>query len=241
VSAGDATLKNMDNILEVKNLTVKFGHEKVIDNLSFKIKRGEFLTIVGPNGSGKTVLLRSLLGLLPASRGEIAWEKNARIGYLPQGLTQLKVKSLPLTVGEFLRLKNINGGKATDLLELVGLDSEDVLGKRIGNLSGGQFQRMLVAWALAGNPDVLLFDEPTAGIDVGGEKTIYDLLYKFWQKKKLTVVLITHDLNIVYKYSTSVLCMSKSNVCQASPKEVLLPEILEGLYGMPIKFYKHNH
>ncbi len=231
----------MDNILEVKNLTVRFDHEPVIDNLSFKVRRGEFLTIVGPNGSGKTVLLRGLLGFVPAARGEITWDRNIKIGYLPQGLTQLKVKSLPLTVGEFLRLKNIGGDKVTDLLNMVGLESEDVLGKRIGNLSGGQFQRMLVAWALAGDPDVLLFDEPTAGIDVGGEKTIYDLLYKLWQKKKLTVVLITHDLNIVYKYSTTVLCVSKSNVCHGSPKEVLLPEVLEGLYGMPIKFYKHNH
>ncbi len=230
----------MSNVLEVKNLIVKFDNEKVINNLSFKINKGEFLTIVGPNGSGKTVLLRSLLGLISQYEGEINWDKKVKIGYLPQSLTHLKVKDMPLTVKEFLCLKNINDDKIAELLKLVGLNN-DILKKLIGNLSGGQFQRMLMVWALANEPNVLLFDEPTTGVDMGGEKTIYDLLYKIWEEKKITIILITHDLNIVYKYSTDVLCVSKNNICHSSPKEVLLPEMLEEIYDMPIKFYKHNH
>ena len=230
----------MSNILKVKNLTVKLDNEKVINNLSFDVKQGQFLTIVGPNGSGKTVLLKSLLGLIHEYEGKINWNKKAKTGYLPQSLTQLKVKDLPLTVKEFLSLKNVSNNKIAELLDLVGLN-KSILKKLIGNLSGGQFQRMLMVWALANEPNVLLFDEPMTGIDMGGEKTIYDLLYNIWKEKKVTIILITHDLNIVYKYSTDVLCVSKNNVCHSSPEEVLLPEMLEEIYDMPIKFYKHNH
>ncbi len=230
----------MNNILEVNNLTIEFNNEKVINDLTFKVNEGEFLTIVGPNGAGKTVLLKSLLGLISQYKGNINWNKKAKIGYLPQSLTQLKVEDLPLTVIEFLSLKNVNNKKIINLLELVGL-KKNILKKLIGDLSGGQFQRMLLIWALANEPSVLLFDEPTTGIDIGGEKTIYDLLYKIWKEKKVTIILITHDLNIVYKYSTNVLCVSRHNICHSTPKEVLLPEMLEELYDMPIKFYKHTH
>lgn len=231
----------MENALEVKGLKVKFGNETVINNLSFEIKQGEFLTVIGPNGSGKTVLLKSLIGLISSYEGEINWNKNVKIGYLPQGLTQLKVKNTPLTVEEFLRLKGVGEKKIFELSELMGVKDQKFFKKLIGDLSGGQFQRMLMIWALASDPNVLLFDEPTTGIDMSGEKTIYDLLYKLWKKKNLTIILITHDLNIVYKYSTDVLCISRNNVCHSKPKEVLLPEMLEEVYNMPIKFYKHNH
>lgn len=231
----------MDNILEVKNLNVKFGHEAVIRDLSFKVSPGEFLTVIGPNGSGKTVLLRALLGLAPSYKGQVKWSKNKKIGYLPQGLTQLKVKNIPLTVKEFLDLKKISDRNISELSSLAGIKDDLFFKRMIGDLSGGQFQRMLMIWALAGDPDALLFDEPMAGIDIGGEETIYDLLYSWWKMKKTTIILVTHDLNIVYKYSSKVLCVSKKNVCHASPEEVLLPEILEELYDMPIKFYKHKH
>jgi zinc transport system ATP-binding protein len=231
----------VNNILEVNNLIVKFDKEKIINNLTFKVKQGEFLTVVGPNGSGKTVLLKSLLGLISKYEGEVNWDKKAKIGYLPQGLTQLKVKRIPLTVREFLQLKIIDNSKIGEMMSLVGIKDEKILDKRIGNVSGGQFQRILMMWALVDSPNVLLFDEPTAGIDAGGEKTIYDLLYKIWKENKITIILITHDLNVVYKYSTNVLCVSRDNICQSSPKEVLLPEMLEEIYDMPIKFYKHDH
>ena len=100
---------------------------------------------------------------------------------------------------------------------------------------------MLIGWALVGDPDVLFFDEPTTGIDIGGEKTIYSLLEKFWQEKNLTILLITHDLNIVYGRATNVLCLYKKGICSGPPKEVLTPDTLETLYGNKIKFYKHKH
>lgn len=231
----------MENyILQVKNLQIRLGDEEIIKNLSFNIKKSEFLTILGPNGSGKTVLLRGLLDLLPY-QGEVIWSPGVKIGYIPQGLTQLKVKNLPLLVEEFFSLKKIKRSEIDSLLNLVGIRDKSFLKKKIGNLSGGQFQRMLLIWALSSNPNVLLFDEPTTGVDIGGEESVYSLLHNLCHKKKITILLITHDLNVVYKYSTDVLCISKDNICHNKPQEVLLPEMLEKIYHKPIKYYQHKH
>ncbi len=231
----------MDNkILKVKNLTVELDDDKIINNLTFQINKGEFLTIVGPNGSGKTVLLKSLLGLLPFS-GEITWADGVKIGYVPQGLTQLKVKYLPLLVEEFFSLKQIKQNEIDRLIKTVGIQDDNFLKKKIGNLSGGQFQRMLLIWALSSNPNVLLFDEPTTGVDISGEESVYNLLNNLCRTEKMTILLITHDLNVVYKYSTDVMCISKDNICQNKPQEVLLPEMLEKIYHTPVKYYQHKH
>jgi len=231
----------MKNILEVKNLSVSFDKNIVIKNLSFVVKEGEFLTILGPNGSGKTVLLKTLLKLITEYKGDIIWDEKAKVGYLPQGLTQVKVADSPLSVLEFLSLKNKNKKEILDHLKSVGIEDENFLKKKIGDLSGGQFQRMLMTWALFDDPNVLIFDEPTTGVDVGGEETVYELLKKLREEKNITIILITHDVNVVYKYSTDVLCMSRDDVCHSEPGEILTPERLEEIYGMPVKLYKHNH
>jgi len=231
----------MDNFLEVKKLNVTLDGEKIIDNLSFQILPGEILTILGPNGAGKSILLRTLLGFLPYE-GEIVWQQKSKIGYLPQGLNQLKVKDFPLTVQDFFALKNPipTPEEIIRYLNLVGLE-KNILLKTAGSLSGGQFQRMLVAWVLISHPDVIFFDEPTIGIDIGGGETIYSLLRTIWEKEKLTIFLVTHDLNIVYKHSTHVLCLSrKGHQCFGTPKEVLNQQTLEQIFGSEIKFYEHR-
>ena len=232
---------NMDNILEVKNLSLSFGNNKVLNNLSFSVKEGDFLTVLGPNGSGKTVLFRVLLGLIPNFQGEVRWKKGIKIGYLPQGLTQLKMVNVPLSVLEFLSLKNNDIKVITEYLELVGINDKEFLNKKIGTLSGGQFQRVLIVWSLLDKPQVLLFDEPITGIDVSGEETIYNLLLRLQKKYNIAIILVTHDINIVYKYSSNVLCISKHDVCHTKLVDELDAKTLEKLYGMPIKFYKHNH
>ena len=226
----------LETILKVKNLKVELDNEKIIEDLSFEVKEGEILTILGPNGAGKTVLLRTLLGLLPY-KGEIEWQKEVKIGYVPQRLPF--IKDIPMSIEEFFKLKGASREEMREILNSVGFE-ESFLNKKIGELSSGQFQRILVAWALVGNPDVLLFDEPTAGIDIGGEETIYALLAKLKEERNLTILLVTHDLSVVFKFSNYVICLNKCPICQGIPKEVLTPEILYKLYGEEVKFYEHH-
>lgn len=227
-----------DIILEVKNLSVSFDGNKVIDDLSFNLKEKDNLVILGPNGAGKTVLLKTLLGIFPF-QGEIKWRENIKIGYVPQKF--LPDKNIPLSVEEFFKFKKIDAGQIMAALESVGLKDKTILQKRIGALSSGQLQRILIAWALVDNPNILLFDEPTSGIDIEGEETIYNLLNQIEKERDLTIILITHDLSVVYKFADLVLCLNKKAVCQGPPQEVLKLENLNRLYGGEIKIYKHGH
>jgi len=228
---------NENLILKVRNLNVELDNEKVISDLSFQVKRGEILTILGPNGAGKTVLLRTLLGVLPY-QGTIEWQEGIKVGYVPQRLPF--IKDIPLTVREFLKLKINSENAIKEVLRLVGIKNE-ILQKKIDELSSGQFQRILVGWGLLGAPQVLLFDEPMAGIDISGQESIYDLLKNLQKEKGFTILLISHDLSVVYKFSSNVLCLNKKVLCYGSPQEILTPENLAQLYGGQIKFYQHFH
>jgi zinc transport system ATP-binding protein len=226
-----------DLVLQVKDLSVELEGEKIINDLSFEVKEGDVLTILGPNGAGKTVLLRTLLGLL-LYKGEIEWKKDIRIGYVPQRLPF--IKDVPLSVRDFLKLKKSSEKEIKEIMNSVGF-KEDILKKEIGDLSSGQFQRILIAWSLFENPQVLLFDEPTTGIDIEGEETVYKLLVKLKSKRKLTILLVTHDLSVVYTFSNHVICLNKQPICYGSPQEVLTPKNLQRLYGEEVKFYRHKH
>ena len=231
-----------ENILEVKNLTVNLGAENIIDDLTFSVRKNELLTIIGPNGSGKSVLLKALLGILPHD-GEINWREKNKIGYLPQGFTQSVVaKSFPMTVFDFFTLKNPTPEKSeiSKFISLVGLES-GILEKTVGNLSGGQFQRMLFAWVLISHPKVLLLDEPATGVDIGGGETMQTLLHQIREEEKITIITVSHDLNIVSAHSTNVLCLSKrGHACYGPPQEILTPQMLKETFGMEIKFYTHK-
>jgi zinc transport system ATP-binding protein len=236
-----------ETILKVENLNVRLEKEEIIKGLSFEVKEGDVLTILGPNGAGKTILLKTLLGLLPY-RGEVHWMPGIKVGYVPQRLPF--IKDTPMSVKEFFELKIPKENKfhtgpgslkkeIEETLNLVGFE-ENFLSKNIGQLSSGQFQRILVAWALMGDPDVLFFDEPTTGIDIGGEETIYGLLTKLKKERNLTILLVTHDLSVVFKFSNFVVCLNKCPICQGIPQEILTPENLYKLYGEEVKFYEHH-
>ena len=223
-------------VLKVENLNVELGGERILENLSFEVKEGEVLTILGPNGAGKTVLLKTLLGLLPY-KGKIEWTPGIKIGYVPQRLPF--IKDIPMSVWEFFKLKEASEKETKEIFNSIGL-KEDILEKKIGDLSSGQFQRILIGWALILNPQILLFDEPTTGIDIGGQESIYNLLEKLREERSLTILLVTHDLSIVYKLATNCLCLNKKMLCYSIPKE-LTSERLSQLYGGEIKFYRHSH
>ena len=216
--------------------------EKILDDISFGVNQGEALAIIGPNGAGKTVLFRTLLGLFPFV-GEIEWKKDIRIGYAPQRF--FVDRGVPITVKEFFLLKHGHFWfPHKDFLDhlghelgLVGL-GEEVLTKQMSELSGGQMQRILIAWAMTNHPDVLLFDEPTAGIDLGAEETIYTILHKLQKDRGTTILLISHDLNVVYRYADKVLCINKEMICHGKPQDVLSPDELARIYGEGA-FYHH--
>jgi len=237
----------MQEVLKVENLSVEFNDHQVIKDLNFSVNKGDVLAIVGPNGAGKSVLFRALLGLIPYF-GNINWAPNIKVSYVPQRFNI--DREIPLSVAEFFKFKTTNNEKIINALREVGLSDpqhddfhlkEHVLKQRLGWLSGGQMQRVLIAWAMLDNPDVLLFDEPTSGIDIGGEETIYNLLKKLNEDHKMTILLISHELNIVYKYATSVMCINKEMICYGAPNEVLDPAALAKLYGGHASFYKHDH
>lgn len=233
-----------EKLLTTENLSVSFDQFEVFKDVSFEIKRGEALAIVGPNGSGKTVLFRALLGFLPY-QGKISWMPNIKKGYVPQKL--VVDSQFPISVRDFFHFKTTANEAVYEALSAVGITGDrlhlekHVLDKMLGTLSGGQFQRVMIAWAIIDQPDILLFDEPTSGIDIGGEETIYNLLHRLQTKNNLSIVLISHDLNIVYKYADKVLCLNKEMICFGAPHSVLDLQSLSKLYGGEAKFYHHEH
>jgi zinc transport system ATP-binding protein len=235
-------MEKQEPILKVENLGVRLDDHKILQDISFDLNRGDTVAILGPNGAGKSVLFRALLDILPYS-GTVTWAKNIKINYIPQRFTI--DRDFPLTVKEFFQFKTKSKHDIISSLRSVGIIDEHhitthLLNQRLGWLSGGQIQRVLIAWAIIDQPDVILFDEPTAGIDVGGEETIYHLIKKLKDEKDLTVLLISHDLNIVYKYATTVLCLNKDMICYGAPGDALDPSALKELYG-EATFFKHDH
>lgn len=226
-------------ILEVKNLNIDINGTRVLEDVNFDVEKGEVLAIIGPNGAGKTMLLKSLIGLMNY-RGEIKWHSGARIGYVPQ---RMDIETdVPLTVREFFKLRGVHvtDAKIRETLEFVQLDP-GILSKGFGEISVGQRQRVLVAWAVLGNPDVLLFDEPTADIDIAGQESIYNMLYHLQKNLGLTIILVSHDLNVVYRHASTVMCLNRKNLCFGPPKEVLSTEQLASLYGGERVFFQHKH
>ena len=200
--------------------------------------------MIGPNGAGKTVLFRALLGLLPCT-GSVVWQPGIKIGYVPQRFSV--ERSAPITALEFFLRQSPNFwrpsaafiGHLDHELNLLGLD-RSILQKNLGELSGGETQRLLIAWAMLPHPDVLLLDEPTAGVDAGFEDNIYALLHRVQIERGTALLLISHDLSVVYQYAQQVLCLNRSVVCQGQPVEALNPAALATLYGQP-GYYRHEH
>ncbi len=234
--------------ITVTDVTHRYGDVSVLDHVSCTIEKGSLTAILGPNGSGKTTLVRAMMGLLTPTEGTIAIagkkpeEMRTEIGYVPQ---QLQFdRTLPITVKEFLkvykcrreghRYKNIES-----VLAEVGLESH--MDQKLGTLSGGQFQRALIARAIFHEKEILILDEPSAAIDAEGEETLYQMIEKLNRERGITCIIISHDIAMVHRFADSVICLNKEKICQGAPSSTITPKVLKQLYGSDAGVYHHHH
>jgi len=231
----------MAPILSVKDVGVVLDGMSIVEAISFELAAGDNLAIIGPNGSGKTVLLRALLGMVLHS-GAVAWAPGVKVGYVPQKIEA--DRNLPLSIDDLLRAKarvvHLPSESVRSVADVIGL-SPEILDKPIGRLSGGQFQKALIAFALLGDPNVLLLDEPTASLDQLTEERVYELIRRLQKTFGLTLIIVSHDLSMVYREATQVLCINRQGLCFGPPSKVLTPETLQALYGEHLHFYQHPH
>jgi zinc transport system ATP-binding protein len=217
--------------LEVTDLSVSFGRRTILRDLSFSIPAGSALAVIGPNGAGKTVLFKALIGAIPHT-GTVRWAPGTRFGYVPQKLDI--ERHIPITGFDFLEAVATARRVPREAISpaIAGLGLDEVTASRlIGALSGGQFQRLLLASALLVGPNALLLDEATSGIDEHGRERTEEVLDHFVSAEHGTLLLISHELSVVYRRASHVLCLAHERAWFGRPREILTPELLNELYG----------
>jgi len=237
-----------EEIIGLKNVEVYFDSTPILENVSLSIKQKDFLAIIGPNGGGKTTLLKVILGLIKPNKGEVKiFGRNPRegrklIGYLPQytffdlnfPMSVFDVVFMGRYRGIFRNYSKEDKNAAFNALKTVGmLEFKD---RQIGKLSGGQLQRVFIARAIARQPKLLLFDEPTASIDPEMQKSFYELLLKL--KKKMAIVLVTHDIGVISVYVDKITCLNRRLFYHGPVEEGL--KKLEEVYECPIELVAHG-
>lgn len=230
----------------VKDVSVDYGDVRALEHVSFDLMKGQVAAIIGPNGSGKTTLVRAILGLLPLAEGQIEImgespkKSRKNVGYVPQKFNF--DPDFPITVEEFMHLarhRKVPAHKVEEKIKEVGL-VPTILRKRLGSLSGGQLQRVLVASAILDDPDLLVLDEPVTGIDIVGEATFYDAINHLKEEHDTTIILISHDLGVVSSFVDTVICINKKMMCAGSPQSTLTESNLQEVFGHHASFYGHQ-
>lgn len=227
-------------LLDIKALWLERQGRTLLQDISFDLHQGQILTLIGPNGAGKTSLVRLVLGLYTPSRGEIWRKKQLRIGYLPQRLQP--PTNLPLRVDGFLALTDSGSGLRTAIQE-AGIDS--LLDRQLSALSGGEWQRVLLARALLRNPELLVLDEPAQGVDINGQVELYQQITAIRNRHGCAVLLVSHDLHFVMATTDEVLCLNRHLCCHGHPQEVSRNPAYQQLFSQPereiLALYQHRH
>ena len=241
----------MKPVIDIEKVSFAYDGIPVIDDVSLAIQEEEFIGLIGPNAGGKTTLVKLILGLLHPDSGTIrvldhAPEKSrTRIGYVPQH--PLLNRNFPVSVSDAVLMGSIsarnyfgsyNAGQrkaARQIMEILNL--EGVAGKPLGNLSGGQLQRVWLARALCGNPEILVLDEPTANIDVQAEEDIFALLKQY--NSHITILVVSHDIAFISSYVHRVACLNRTLICH--DVESITGKTVEELYGGQVSMIHHEH
>lgn len=230
------------SLIAAENVSVSYGANRVLHDVSLAVEPGEIMTVVGPNGSGKTTLLRLLIGAASPSFGRITRKPGLRIGYVPQ---KLHIDpTLPITVERFLRLPGgIARSACAKALERAGVP--DLSHRQMSALSGGQFQRVLLARALINEPDLLLLDEATQGLDQPGSAAFYQQIEEVRQTTGCAILMISHELHVVMAASDRVICLNGHVCCQGTPENVSAAPEYRALFGTgtggALALYRHEH
>ncbi|PSL45000.1 zinc transport system ATP-binding protein [Salsuginibacillus halophilus] len=250
--------ENENPVVEIDHLTYRYGSQNVLEDISLTVEPGSFVGLVGPNGSGKSTLVKSLLGLLSPQSGSVklfgrpqqrfkAW---SRIGYVSQKAnsfnagfpaTVFEVVSMGLygKVGMLRFLNRKHKQQVREAIQAVGMSEYEK--RNIGELSGGQQQRVFIARALVSEPELLILDEPTVGVDAYSVQSFYDLLSELNQERGLTLLLITHDIGAMTRYVTDVACLNKHLHFHGTPGEFERNQDLSAFYGHDVQLITHEH
>ncbi|MCA0955676.1 metal ABC transporter ATP-binding protein [Mameliella alba] len=221
---------------------MRHGTLDVLRNVDFAIAPGEIVTVVGPNGSGKSTLLRALIGAMKPLRGKVTRARGLRLGYVPQGLRL--DGSLPMTVARFLNLpQRVSAEARQAALEASG--AGDLSQRQLAALSGGQFQRVLLARALLNDPQILILDEPTTGLDQPAQASFYRQIEDLRDRLGCAVLMVSHELHVVMSASDRVICLNGHVCCEGRPEVVAQAEEYRALFGTGTKgalaLYRHQH
>ncbi len=230
------------SLVTTLGLTVRNGATSILDNVDFSIASGEIVTIVGPNGSGKSTLLRAILGSVKPASGTVKRRAGLRLGYVPQRL--VLDATLPMTVTRFLGLPHrISPADATAALARAG--APGIGARQMADLSGGQFQRVLLARALIARPELLLLDEATAGLDQPGAAAFYRQIEQVRTDTGCAILMVSHDLHVVMSASDRVICVNGHICCEGTPEVVAEAPVYRALFGEgtqgALALYRHHH
>ena len=230
-----------NSLVKLENAGVYRSSKWLVRGISFEINKGQIVTIIGPNGSGKTTTAKMILNILDTDEG-MATSNTSKMAYVPQ---KINIDwTMPLRVIDFMKItNNLNNTQITDSLTMTGVDK--LLYNQIHSLSGGEFQRVLIARAIAKKPDLLVLDEPVQGVDFNGEIALYNLIKKISSNLNCGILLISHDMHFVMSTTDHVICLNGHICCSGNPSSVVKnPEYIK-LFGEhnseTLSYYQHQH